>query len=297
MADINIDIKVDKSQLINSVNQISPQTQEVLYNIPRINTSNLTNDIVCRVENIEDNLDTPGTTDAVIAENSFSESYNKSGEILQCIICLEEDVSGLFHFSFFSFHCECNYHIHYKCLTDWIKQKLSANKTPCCMLCYSNISSYEYKYINFKNDTQEASRSAIDILNSTTSSTDTDTSTETLTSIVTILSDNMDDIVNTRNTVYGRRLYDPRYISIQNRILENIFNNSEIRQIYSRRQIEQVVEREVNRRRFMERVVIQQEVANRNGWERNIAKLIISFFIIVSVILLIIDKTGDKVDD
>lgn len=236
-------------------------------------------DIVYRIETVEPLSDTPRTNNAVIEENQLYCSVQVQSQRNNddtCIICLGNNQHKLMHYTFFSFHCKCNYYIHYECLKEWINKKKQRNEEPCCLLCFNKISSYEYGYINY-DDTSIFSPSS----NITTNSDTSTTTTDTLSTIVSIISDDIGEVV------HQQRNETIQNISLHNRILENIFNNAEFRQIYSRRQLNEVIEHEVRRRRFLDNVVIHQSRFQEGTCSRLVLKIIVFFSIIIGFILMI----------
>ena len=70
-------------------------------------------------------LDNSNNNNIIISPVSLSPNRK------ECIICLETNTDGLYHYSKFSNNCECNYYIHTKCLHNWIK----SSKESLCIFC------------------------------------------------------------------------------------------------------------------------------------------------------------------
>ena len=64
----------------------------------------------------------------------------------ECIICLDNTIDNMHHFSHFSCACVCNYHVHSSCLRSWVnKPKPHLNNVVTCLICDAPISSIIYQ--------------------------------------------------------------------------------------------------------------------------------------------------------
>lgn len=287
--------------MINTVNTVTPESiKHRAIDISNENTI-LEPKIVNRVVSIgvvdEDHealelLDETGKTNSynecdtnVIVEHISIHQSCETKDI--CLICLDDNTVELMHFSFFSFNCNCNYHVHFSCLCDWIKKRRESSMIPNCLTCSKPISSYEYQYIQYKDIEITSPLSTItDNTDNSVSSTltmnttDTNTTTDTLTSIISVVSNTMQDTLHNRS-------YNLQQIRFQNRILQHAFNNRTLTRQFARHDIEEIVEREVQRQRFLDRVAHHRARVSNTDCLHTIFKLIMFMLVIIGVLLLV----------
>ena len=231
------------------------------------------------IDNIDDASSVSDINTNVIIQNVSPQ--HSSDRSIMCMICLDDDTIELMHFTFFSFICNCNYHVHYSCLCDWIKKKHESSLIPKCLTCYKPISSYKYQYIPFKEI--DISSQLITAANMTNSSISTLSS---LTDIIRIVSNNMQDVLqyeSLESSSLHNKSYHHSMIQLQNKILQSIFHNRIISRRFGRDSIEEIIERQFQQQRFLDRLVNHRERLQNNECINALSKLLMIIFIIIGV--------------